>query len=65
MTRYRQKPVEVEAWQVGSDEPRPDWIDDESLRYCPHGGWVVNDNSRAGLYWVGKAKFEQTYEVIE
>lgn len=26
MTRYRRKPVEVEAWQVGSDEPCPDWI---------------------------------------
>ncbi len=26
MTRYRKKPVEVEAWQVGSDEPMPEWL---------------------------------------
>lgn len=26
MTRYRNKPVEVEAWQVGSDEPMPEWL---------------------------------------
>lgn len=26
MTRYRKKPVEVEAWQVGSDEPMPEWV---------------------------------------
>lgn len=26
MTKYRNKPVEVEAWQVGSDEPVPEWI---------------------------------------
>lgn len=25
MTRYRKKPVEVEAWQVGT-EPVPEWI---------------------------------------
>lgn len=26
MTRYRKRPVEVEAWQVGSDEPKPVWL---------------------------------------
>lgn len=26
MARYRKKPMEVEAWQVGSDEPMPEWI---------------------------------------
>lgn len=26
MARYRKKPVEVEAWQVGSDEPMPVWF---------------------------------------
>lgn len=25
MTRYRKKPVEVEAWQVG-DEQKPEWV---------------------------------------
>lgn len=25
MTRYRNKPVDVDAWQVGSDEPMPEW----------------------------------------
>lgn len=27
MTRYRMKPVYVEAWEVGSDEPIPKWLD--------------------------------------
>lgn len=63
MTRYRKKPAEVEAWQVGT-EPRPEWADDETLRYCPSRGWVVNDNSKAGLYWVDEAKFKQDYEAV-
>lgn len=29
MTRYRKKSVEVEAWQVGSDEPMPWWVKEE------------------------------------
>lgn len=28
MTRYRKRPVEVEAWQVGGGEIPPTWIDD-------------------------------------
>lgn len=28
MTRYRKKPVEVEAWQIGSNEPKPLWLYD-------------------------------------
>lgn len=24
--KYRKKPVEVEAWQIGSDEKYPDWL---------------------------------------
>lgn len=31
--RYRKKPVELEAWQVGSDEPMPEWV---------HGEYVGN-----------------------
>lgn len=26
MARFRQKPIEIEAWRVGSDEPKPDWL---------------------------------------
>lgn len=28
MARYRKKPQEVEAWQVGSEEPMPEWVRD-------------------------------------
>ena len=28
MAKYRKKPVEIEAWQIGSDEPWPDWLED-------------------------------------
>lgn len=33
MPRYRRKPAEVEAWQVGSGEPCPDWILSARLEY--------------------------------
>ena len=26
MTRYRKRPVEVEAWQIGSEEKKPVWL---------------------------------------
>lgn len=26
MSKYRKRPVEVEAWQIGSDEPKPVWL---------------------------------------
>jgi hypothetical protein len=27
VSRFRKKPVEIEAWRIGSlDEPRPDWL---------------------------------------
>lgn len=35
MTRYRKKPIEVEAWQVGSDEPMPEWV--ISITKIQHG----------------------------
>ena len=27
MARYRKLPVMIEAWQIGSDEPIPDWLE--------------------------------------
>ena len=36
MARYRTKPIEIEAWQVGSDEPMPDM-----LRGCVNVGKSV------------------------
>lgn len=29
MARYRRKPEEVEAWQLGSGEPMPWWVQEE------------------------------------
>ena len=68
MTRYRKKPVEVEAWKVGSDEPRPDWVD---VCYAanPHMGehpglWLIRLPS--GLVRLcTNYQFEQTFEVVE
>lgn len=43
MTRYRKKPVEVEAWKVGSDEPMPEWLesamDDGTAKPYRNGYW--------------------------
>lgn len=79
MTRYRKKPVEVEAWQVGSDEPMPEWLDGKiemlpggearmkvtmhSIR-VPKGAYLVKgDDGR--IKSAKKRCFEQTYEVVE
>lgn len=80
MTRYRKKPVEVEAWQVGSDEPMPDWIH-EVLPAPRHGyGAVVVMTFARPLYafdgvWIVSSDetawrmfppdFEKQYEVAE
>lgn len=70
MTRYRKKPEEVDAWQVGSDEPMPEWAC-EYLNYNPHIQeryshlrlWLVRAGRRILL--CTRYQFEQTYEVIE
>lgn len=44
MTRYRKKPVEVEAWQMLSKEPMPAWLEDaiESGDVIRQGnGWII------------------------
>lgn len=76
MTRYRKKPVEVDAWKVGSDEPMPEWADAlEKVIEGPAdffllgwgsvsiGDWLVNGYD--DIYIVDTNTFEQTYEVVE
>lgn len=67
--RYRKKPVEVDAWQVGSDEPMPEW----ALRYLsrfPHieerysGIWLVQ-NECGNVLIRTRYQFERDYEAIE
>lgn len=69
--RYRKKPVEVEAWQVGSDELEPvEWFDlksyitlrenSESLK----GAWIIKFTD-GSFNVVSNEEFEQTYEVAE
>ncbi len=46
MTRYRKKPVEVEAWQVGSNEPMPEWLldamaNDIALERVDGSEWLI------------------------
>lgn len=42
---YIKKPVEVEAWQFGSSEPKPDWllkaIESEIISEDPDGEWML------------------------
>lgn len=45
MTKYRKKPVEIEAWQLGSDEAWPIWI--EGAIYC--GEILTNED-----HWIIK-----------
>lgn len=45
--RYRKKPIEVEAWQVGSDEPKPEWLESAM-------GDGVAKPYRDGYWWVIK-----------
>lgn len=45
MTRYRKKPVEVEAWRIGSREAYPDWlmkaVEDETALIGVDGHWLI------------------------
>lgn len=68
MTRYRKKPVEVEAWQVGSDEPMPEWVQRTVFMAHPIDGyWLIREEQRGHVYvdCVPLEEFEQTYEVVE
>lgn len=43
---YRKKPVEVEAWQIGSDEKMPSWLFDAmengtALERVDGSGWLI------------------------
>lgn len=31
MAKFRKKPVVIDAWQLGSNEPSPDWLKDAIL----------------------------------
>lgn len=71
MTRYRKRPVEVEAWQAGSDEPMPVWAV-EYMSGVPHftenkgyaGLWLcLHENGYIEL--CTRHQFKQTYEVVE
>ena len=45
MTRYRKKPVEVEAWQVGTD-PKPLFVKEEMRTV---NGFIVRTNDGYGV----------------
>lgn len=78
MTRYRKKPVEVEAWKIERDKPKPRWVGPIRWRdnyegdpFCDvakfgiarEGYWLVKDGDRK--YVLPPTEFEQTYEVVE
>lgn len=37
---YRKKPVEIEAWRVGSFEPRPTWLEEARNAGIVYGNGV-------------------------
>lgn len=70
MTRYRKKPVEVEAWQIGSDElEQVEWFDlksyitlrenSESLK----GAWIIKFTN-GSFNVVSNEEFKRTYEPV-
>lgn len=80
MTRYRQKPVEVEAWQVGSDELMPEWIRsvrecEDDPRYCEvvmSDGFDIETaygnyivNHVPGIFCASAERFEETYDIAK
>lgn len=80
MTRYRKKPVEVDAWQVGSDEPMPEWIQmirvheipnpivrcGDDIWYEVHDGeWIIKETEYDREIFSAGGFFEANYEVIE
>lgn len=65
MTRYRKRPVEVKAWQVGSEEPKPEWLEDFDVSQM-RDDWIVRKLSPNGcINILSNEEFEQTYEVVE
>lgn len=77
MARYRKKPVEVEAWKVGSD-PKPDWVkvsipypDDGMCRLTMTDGFVCEIGIGSYIIkhgnqyrYVYSGDFEQEYEEV-
>lgn len=65
MARYRKKPVEVEAWQVGSEEPCPKWVMENGASHHVHPHqWFVRDE-RGYIFIESMESFKQTYDVVE
>lgn len=65
MAKYRKKPVEVEAWQVGSDEHMPEWVESSGTKPNPWQGYnayFVKEGNNVVI--LSAYMFEQTYEVI-
>lgn len=78
MTRYRKKPVEVDAWRVGH-EVSPEWARNEHRIERYRNGEVVVKNKYGGIkaycndyvvkdggqfYVIHEDEFLQTYEAV-
>lgn len=78
--RYRKKPVEVEAWQVGSDEHMPAWVEMVTTAEIPNpivrcgrdiwaevhdGDWVIRETEDDQDVISAGPYFDHTYEVVE
>lgn len=46
MSTWRKKPVEIEAWQVGSNEPQPSWLQDAIA------GDVVTEEAAVDAFYI-------------
>ncbi len=70
--RFRKKPVTVEAWQIGSDEPMPEfahhWTDHFSDPFKMDkllGGWLLPGVAGFKLTFMSDSDFRATYEPVE
>lgn len=64
MTRYRRKPLEIDAYQAGSGKDVPDWLAHRLPLMISGGGWYVND-PLIGVIPMTNELFEKTYEVCD
>lgn len=68
MARYRNKPVELDAWQVGGDEPAPEWAKMACMfRTYPKTSWLIRGEigGKVHVFCLPSDYFEQIYEAAE
>jgi hypothetical protein len=63
--KYRKKAIEVEAWQIDSGEPMPEWAKSYiiALTFKPHSWLVKEPDGLVGYLW--DENFREQYDAVE